>query len=73
MAMHFDMYFFHKTSLYGAILVLRTATNEVGWDILLLSAQISVTKVYGANVIRITRGGSSQLSRKKVWPESEAG
>ena len=30
MAMHFDMYFFHKTSLYGTILVLRTATNEGG-------------------------------------------
>ena len=41
MAMHFDMYFFHKTSLYGAILVLRTATNEggVGYIIIISANQ----------------------------------
>ena len=29
------------------------------------SAQINFTKVNGANVISVTRGGSSQLSRKR--------
>ena len=31
------------------------------------SAQINVMKVYGANVISVTRCGSSQLSRKMCY------
>ena len=57
MAMHFGMYFTTKNTTYGAIQVLRTRMG--GGGRVYRSAQISV-----ANVICVTRGWSSQLSRK---------
>ena len=61
MALHFDMYFTHKNTIYGAIQVLRTRMGVGYTD----QRKLALRRSMGANVISVTRGWSSQLSRKR--------
>ena len=64
-AMHFGIYFTKKiTPLKGPFKCDVPRWGYHGGGVY-GSAQINVTKVYGANVISVTTCGSSQLSRKR--------
>ena len=67
MAMHFDMYFFHKTSFYGAILVLHRNQREGGVGYYYHERKSSLRRSTGPTLFELQGVGAVNFPEKKCY------